>query len=322
MIVQSFKRGIVENSSYKQARQPQMRKSMPTIIHIGLHKTGTSTLQDHFRKNGAIEYVERSDVQKAVVGHAKEIDRDLFIQQKRWAGTKNKTLVISHERLSGYPASGGFDRAIIAKRLVKIFPEAKILIVFRKQDTWIKSFYQQYIADGGSESINDFLTNPHPQIYKMPRFELDYLNYFELISLYNDLFGKANILALPYELMVNDFETFSESLNSFFGMDLHLVNEVINKSRPLCPLLVLRFLNGTVGKTQLSPGGFIPLGYLKKTSKTLGKIYGARMFDNRISSNWERVILEKMGDYYEKSNAELQELLGMNLSKYGYVRKS
>ena len=154
----------------------------------------------------------------------------------------------------------------------------------------------------------------------MPRFELDYLNYFELVSLYNDLFGKANVLALPYELIMHDFEIFSETLNSFFGMDLHLVNEVINKSRPLCPLLALRFLNGTVGKTQLSPSGFVPLGYLKKTSKILGKIYGAKMFDKRISSNWESVIFEKTGDYYEKSNMELQELLGMNLREFSYVR--
>ena len=292
---------------------------MSTIIHIGLHKTGTSTLQDHFKKNGSIEYVERPDVQKAVVGHAKTVDSDLFASQQARASATNKTLVISHERLSGYPASGGFDRVLIAKRLVKIFPKAKVLIVFRKQEAWIKSFYQQYIADGGSESINDFLTNSHPQIYKMPRFELDYLNYFELVSLYYELFGKANVLALPYELMAHDFETFSRTLNSFFGMDLHLVNEVINKSRPLCPLLVLRFLNGTIGKTQLSPGGFLPLGYLKKTSKILGKIYGARMFDKRISSKWEDAIFEKTGDYYEKSNMELQELLNMNLGEFGYV---
>lgn len=291
---------------------------MTTIIHIGLHKTGTSTLQNYFRQNDAIDYIERREVQKAFVGHKESSSAKTLTIREHRAQADNKKLVISHERLSGYPASGGFDRELIAKRLKATFPDAKVLIVFREQKAWIKSFYQQYIADGGSESLPDFLSRPQPQIYKNPCFEFDYLDYFKLISFYHSLFGKEQVLALPYELMRNDFKDFAKRLDSFFDVNLELENKVINRARPLCPLLIMRALNGSIGRTQLSPGGFFPLGYLKKTSKILGKIPGARAFDKRISSNWKRTIAHKTGDYYKDSNTKLQDLVGMDLSEFGY----
>ncbi|TQV68636.1 hypothetical protein FIL88_03385 [Aliiroseovarius halocynthiae] len=225
---------------------------------------------------------------------------------------------MSHERLSGYPASGGFDRELIAGRLAEAFPEAKILIIFREQSRWIKSFYQQYVADGGSLKLREFLTNPQPQIYKIPAFELDYLNYHQLVTLYHNHFGAQNVLALPFELMAQEFDAFADRLNTFFGFDLELENELTNQSRPLLPLLLMRFVNGTIGNTQLSPGGFVPLGYLKLATKFLGAMPGARSFDDRIAARYERLIKEKIESHYNESNTRLASLIGMDLSEYGY----
>ena len=176
------------------------------------------------------------------------------------------------------------------------------------------------MVDGGSESIGDFLTNPQPQIYKIPRFDFEYLNYHELISFYINLFGKANVRALPYELMANDFEYFSKNLNGFFGIDLQLKNEIINQSRPKSPVFMHRFLNRAVGKSQLSPGGFVHVRYIKKISNVMNNIYGARAFDKAISANWEKIISNSVMDYYAQSNSDLQKLLKMDLEKFGYIK--
>lgn len=297
-----------------------MTQSAPTFIHIGIHKTGSSTLQHKFRTHASIYYVERADVRNAFIGHSMNLEDHPFQAEAERAADQSKALVMSHERLSGYPASGGFDRELIAGRLAKAFPEAKILVVFREQSRWIKSFYQQYVADGGSLKLREFLTNPQPQIYKLPAFELDYLNYYQLVSLYQGHFGAENVLALPFELMVKDFDAFSGRLNDFFGFDLELVNEVTNRSRPLMPLLFMRFVNGTIGNTQLSPGGIVPLGYLKLATKLLGAMPGARALDKRISARFDRVIDEKIEGHYDESNKELEALIGMDLKQYGYFR--
>ena len=55
--------------------------------------------------------------------------RELYLPHLAAATAEGRTLVLSHERLSGYPSSGGYDRALIAERLNASFPEAKILIV-------------------------------------------------------------------------------------------------------------------------------------------------------------------------------------------------
>lgn len=295
-----------------------MTKTAPTFIHIGIHKTGSSTLQHKFRTHASIYYVERADVRNAFIGHSLDFNENPFQSETERAVEQAKALVMSHERLSGYPASGGFDRELIAGRLAKSFPDAKILIIFREQSHWIKSFYQQYVADGGSLKLREFLTNPQPQIYKLPAFELDYLNYHQLVTLYHTHFGPENVLALPFELMVEEFDAFAARLNSFFGFDLELVNELTNQSRPLLPLLLMRFVNGTIGNTQLSPGGFVPLGYLKLATKFLGAIPGARSFDDRISARYERLINEKIEGHYDESNRKLEKLVGVDLKQYGY----
>ena len=52
-----------------------------------------------------------------------------------------KVPVISHERLSGYPHSGGHDSKEIAHRLAAVFPNAKVVIVIREQKSMILSNY-------------------------------------------------------------------------------------------------------------------------------------------------------------------------------------
>src|SRR5688572_9638241 len=66
----------------------------------------------------------------------------------------NKVNVISSESLSGslYSAGGKRDldhRHSIIENLQRTLPEAKIMLVLRRQDQFARSVYRQYIKRGG-----------------------------------------------------------------------------------------------------------------------------------------------------------------------------
>jgi len=119
------------------------------LIHVGFHKTGTTWLQKHL-------FASHSDVftplnhnknrlsKKFVTGddgyvlspfdYNEEAIRDelqSYIFEDQMDPTKVK--VISHERLSGHPHGAALDSKVIAERLKRTFPKAKILIVIREQ---------------------------------------------------------------------------------------------------------------------------------------------------------------------------------------------
>lgn len=65
------------------------------------------------------------------------------------AAESDSTPVLSAERLSGNPHSGGYDSLQTAKRLHRLFPQAKVLVVVREQTEEILSCYNQYVRAGG-----------------------------------------------------------------------------------------------------------------------------------------------------------------------------
>jgi hypothetical protein len=53
--------------------------------------------------------------------------------------------VITDERLSGNPQSGGYDSRELADKTPRTFPDSKMLIVVREQTAIIYSSYKQYV---------------------------------------------------------------------------------------------------------------------------------------------------------------------------------
>ena len=54
------------------------------------------------------------------------------------AAESDSTPVLSAERLSGNPHSGGYDSLQTAERLHRLFPQAKVLVVVREQTEEIR----------------------------------------------------------------------------------------------------------------------------------------------------------------------------------------
>jgi hypothetical protein len=124
------------------------------IIHIGLHKTATTYLQYNFF----------SSLEKISYIHGSRF----FEQWKQQAPARNVDLLLSYEGFSGnawnedwkrgFPNEHNwltsFEDNIIS--LKQAFPNAIILVFFRKHQDLLISMYKQYIQEGGVLELDQF----------------------------------------------------------------------------------------------------------------------------------------------------------------------
>jgi len=110
------------------------------VIHIGLHKTGTTFLQTEvFPKIPDINYQTKVDLTTKV--------------------EEGKINLFSDENLDGgsYRLFNTVEqRYTILENLHKLYPTAKIILCIRDKDRWLKSAYKQYIVAYKSCSFEEY----------------------------------------------------------------------------------------------------------------------------------------------------------------------
>ncbi len=238
------------------------------------------------------------------------------------AHDSGKVAVFSHERFSGYPASGGFDSPLIAQRLRETFPEAHILIVFREQLSSILSMYSQYITDGGHKSFKGYLAQTEPMMRRVPMFSPDFYRYDRLFKYYQTLFGPERVHGLTYEQFVQDSDTFVSHLCGSLGVETPKREFLkTNKKRSQSFQVLQRAVNRIFSDNQLSTGAIIPFPY---ATRRFGKLSGplSRIFPRALDRMLEDRMAKRAAMQFEgafaDSNAILKELTGLELEKYGY----
>jgi hypothetical protein len=313
------------------------RVQCPLLIHVGFHKTGSTWLQSSLFGQESCGFMlpdgipRHQLVHDLVTADPLSFDADAIrgkyeehIARSRQRG---ETLVLSHERLSGYPSSGGRDRGIIAERLARTFPEASILLVIRRQRDLIRSMYSQHITDGGVESIEHFLLTPEPQLCRRPSFAPELYEFDRLIAFYQRLFGRERLCVLPYELLVEDSDAFAAKVATFAGHGPAAQlgpSRRINPRRPLLMQQVQRPLNMLFYHNELSPGALLHISRFAKRYKLAEPFFRSisppfleRWLERRISRAVDRII----GERYQDSNARTMALTGLDLRRFGYDLK-
>ena len=306
------------------------------LIHIGYHKTGTTWLQRCLFCRADLGFVpldEHRDIhQQIVFPHPLDYDpqrcRQYFQVRFEPIASQGKLPVLSAERLCGNPHSGGYDSKEIADRLAATFPEARILIVLREQKSIILSTYKQYVRAGGSASIRQYLCPPERGRSRVPMFDFDHFKYDRLLSHYQRLFGKENVLAMPYEWFSNEPRDYVARIVSFAGLQVPdaLLNDLPfqkkeNEGLSGLAVALKRRLNPVVQEDRLNPVPWFPL---TKAERLLRRTVGAvdRIVPRRIAQALEArlraVVCEQVGDRYKHSNARTGELIGMALDRFGY----
>jgi hypothetical protein len=319
----------------------ELRESPSVLIHVGFHKTATTLLQRTFFEKKQLGFFQYQRGQCSQLVHRKLANLGPFDklanetinelrQFSQEAAEKGLLGVISHERLSGYPASGGFDSKLILEHIQEIFPNAKITIVIREQVSLIQSVYSQMITDGGGYSLRDFLNSIEPFMVRIPQFRLSFYEFDKYIDYCQTLFGKDNVLVLPYELLKENYQEFYDRIG-FFALpdDWEKIknsqviekNPIVNAKKSILLQHISRVLNSLFYKNQLSNSALFRIKSLPKQLRKSNQFFNAitpKFIEKNIEQKMQNAIAEYVGSYYSESNARTSSLIGIDLTHYNY----
>jgi len=118
------------------------------FLHIGLHKTGTTFLQ------------------KAVFPYWQDIvylphDKLEYITRMK----DGVDYLLSREGLSGQNWMHSDERSQCIARLAQLFPDARIILSFRRHSGYIASSYNQYLQRGGYLQFDDYFDSVNDSGY-------------------------------------------------------------------------------------------------------------------------------------------------------------
>jgi len=304
--------------------------SFKTLIHIGYHKTASSFLQKEVFSNTKLPFnlIGRNLIVQEIV------KKNLFFfnaDKTRCSLNKNfqqnKVNVLSLENLVGNPHSGGYSGYDNFLKLKLLYPDAKIFICIREQNSMILSTYKQYIKSFGTLSLKRYLRQTEKGSNVLPAFDLKHFCYDGLINAYSEAFGEDNVLVLPYELLNKNPGQFLEQLFGFAGLSANCV-QLVNFQRkrktamPNLTLGVKRRYNRMFTRTRLNPHGWfsfttqtgtLPFKTLAFLERKLG-----RNFQKRTDKKQLQLIKKVVADFYAESNRRTIDLIKTDLKTYNY----
>lgn len=304
------------------------------IIHVGFPKALSTWLQRQLflKKCGFLPVMNSFTVQIALINpspfHFSANDCYRFIQEKldKDDPEGKKVHVISAENLSGNLYCGGFNAKQNIDRIKEAFPEAKILFFTREQRSLIRSLYKTQVLWGSPYSIKQLLNPTHTSL--APQFNLDFLRFDKRVAYYQELFGKDNVLTLPYEYFVEQPLDFIERVAQFCHLSeaerkvIATLNfsKKINTNIPLLQIEIQRWLNRFLYKSPFNYNALISqsdqdlLDRLKRHKKSMVPNFA----QNTLENSFKRIVAEHTQGAFTESNATLAKLMKIDLAKYHY----
>ena len=176
------------------------------------------------------------------------------------------TAVLSYENFALYESK---DKGLIAERLQRLFPEARVLFTIRRQEDLLAAWYlqkmQKYLRQGHYLTFEDWFAMKA----KLPhRAILDDLRFDEIIACYKRLFGPGQVHVLLFEELRAQPATFCRRLGDILSIDGGSIEQLLAQAhanptipvslttlaRHLFPLLP-RPLSKMIAKHLLRRGG-------------------------------------------------------------------
>jgi hypothetical protein len=304
------------------------------ILHIGFHKTATSWFQAHvYPEATSHHYVDRVLVRQTLLT-VSAFDFDAAAARSALGFDGAIPPVICDEDLSGFLHLGRTSSYVakeIACRLHATAPEAQVVIVVRAQPAIICSSYQQYLREGGTASLWNYLFPEHARHpgkarpFKLPGFAFAQFEYHGLIAHYDELFGRENVHVVLYEDFARDragtLARMGVTLGLRLGEDRPTRAGAVNASyrRGLMPMV--RAANLLTRRSVANKRTLLHIPYWYPARKWLFErlnrlaLFGARPSADRMLGprlySWIR-------ERFSASNHRLAERLGRDLESLGY----
>lgn len=298
------------------------------VFHIGLHKTATTTLQkDLFPACSGINHLTgqrpAAFVSRVTTGDPAYISGEELRHGLYPSLDDERVNLLSDEALSGALYSGvgkrGLDhRTPIIYNLRSAFPEARLVVVIRRQDELAKSIYRQYLKFGGTEPAARFfgVQSAGEGIFPTDRFI-----FSPYLAALKDAFSKG-VLILVYEEFVHDPRSFLEKLCGFLGVSPPEVSLGRSNSTNLGArgMEATRIANRFF-RNQLNPAGLLP-GIPRRRQSGWEWVSPVRVIHDRWPGrariDVKNDVFGKLFESCRHDNRRTDGLFGLGLKKYGY----
>lgn len=299
------------------------------LLHIGYHKTGTTWLQRHVFNSGSFRTIVHPNqifvdfVAPHSFAHPDATTAAAYRSGCAAAAADGCQPVLSQERLSGSPHSGGHDSRIIADRLKASFSDALVLIVIREQQHIIRSNYIQYVTVGGPLPFEQYSNPARRGRKRVPSFRFDFFEYHHLIAYYQQLFSPGSVLVLPYEQLRADPEGFVSAIARHVDATApaSVPSDLVNVSTSALAVGLKRRANRLLVRDVLNPAALFDgnrvNGGLRRAAHRMARTAPSGIHEraeNRLTSKVEAAV----GTRYQESNARTAELTGLDLAAWGY----
>jgi len=194
---------------------------MSVYIHIGLHKTGTTYLQNNiFPKIENIHYVHLPAWRVLTKGNLTEKELASYKAALLEGWDNRKKLIISNEFFSG--AIEKFSKkevVIILDNLKLLFPEAQIMIVLRSPKGYFKSLYNFRVVSRGfcAKSMSRYYADNK-------KYLLEKFDYQFLLNAIGERFSKCHLV--KYEAIKDNNQYMAFVCKSIGVTEFEVSNEV------------------------------------------------------------------------------------------------
>lgn len=287
------------------------------VIHPGMVKTATSTLQKHgFARHPGIHFLGTPPATEELDWAIREVGRadSLYYDEaavsdvfKRALATApaGRTVVISHENYAFYECK---DKGQVAARLKTLFPDARILFTLRRQEDLVVSLYLTRLR----HHIERKTYLPFDEWFRVATREphltvLDDLRFHTIVSHYARLFGRAQVSVLLFEELKAAPETFAHKLARILGVE----------AESLATLLRDQKENVSISQSYLTFwhhfGHMLPRSVVRAIALRMPRFAGAPA-RIRLTPNQQTVIRELCAE----ENARLEAEFALGLESHGY----
>jgi hypothetical protein len=293
-------------------------RGRPVILHCGLARTGTSTLQEHvFPALSGVAFLGLPAPTPALdwaIRHICQADT-LYLEPERLAATfdaaisataPSDSVVISYENFLLYKSK---DKGVIAERLKALFPDASVLIVLRRQESMIVSRYLTNMR----KNIKRRALLPFDEWWEVERREayrsvFDDLRYGPMVDYYATLFGRERVQELLFEELQADPATYAARLARFLGADLGQLRSALEGHRENAAMSASRYRFWRLF------GHLLPRRLARELAIHLPAGRGGR-----VSLTLSPAMLAEVRTLCAGDNARLAREYGLDLSRYGYL---
>lgn len=288
------------------------------VIHCGLARTGTSTLQQHVFPNlPGVSFLGLAAPTPALdwaIRHLCQADT-LYLEPERLArvlseaigaAAPDATVVLSYENFLLYKSK---DKGLIAERLKALFPAAEILIVLRRQENMVVSRYLTNMR----RSIKHRALIPFDDWWEVERREayrsvFDDLRYAPIIDYYVRLFGRERVHVLLFEQLQEDATAYAQRLAEVLGADARQVGAQLLAHRENAAMTA-----GYYGFWRTF-GHLLPRRLVRKLAMRMRTGAGGK-----VGLDLTPAMRAELAALCAEDNAALARRYGLDLGRYGYL---